>query len=186
MIFKCILLALSASLDALTLGITYGIKSTKMSTTSNIIIFTIVFIASSISVFIGHYISLLFSPTFSALLGGSLLIILGAFNIYKSKNKLDNLENFDIDNSNNIDNREAATLGIAVAVDAACVSLGSGVIGYGTIILPILMATFHTFFVNCGNFVAKSVIERIRVPKHILSAFSGILLILIGISRLML
>ena len=31
MIFKCILLALSASIDALSLGITYGIKHTKIS-----------------------------------------------------------------------------------------------------------------------------------------------------------
>ena len=39
MIFKYILLALSASIDALSLGITYGIKKTKMSKTANIIIF---------------------------------------------------------------------------------------------------------------------------------------------------
>lgn len=184
MILRCILLALSASLDALGLGITYGIKNTKMSKVSNVIIFTIVFVASSISVFIGHYISLLFSPTFSAFLGASLLIMLGVYNIYKAIYKVDNTANFDIDNSNDINNKEAAALGAAVAVDAACVSLGSGVIGYGTILLPILMATFHTFFVNCGNFVAKSVIEKISVPKHILSICSGILLILIGISRL--
>ena len=43
MIVKCILLALSASIDALGLGITYGIKKTKMSSVGNLIIFVVLF-----------------------------------------------------------------------------------------------------------------------------------------------
>lgn len=125
MILKCILLALSASIDALGLGITYGIKNTKMSKTSNIIIFTIVFCASAISVLIGHYISLLFSPTVSVSLGASLLMILGIYNIYKATHNIDSNTNFDLDNSNFIDNKEAIMLGLAVAIDASCVSLSS-------------------------------------------------------------
>ena len=62
MIIKCILLALSASIDALGLGITYGIKKTKMSKSGNLIIFITLFCLSGLSVFIGHYISTLFSP----------------------------------------------------------------------------------------------------------------------------
>ena len=62
MIVKCILLALSASIDALGLGITYGIKKTKMSGVGNLIIFVVLFCLSGISVFVGHYISVLFSP----------------------------------------------------------------------------------------------------------------------------
>ena len=77
MIIKCILLALSASIDALALGITYGIKKTKMSRLGNLIIFITLFCLSGISIFIGHYISILFSPVVSALLGSSLLIFLG-------------------------------------------------------------------------------------------------------------
>ena len=144
----------------------------------------VVFFASSISVLVGHYISLLFSPTVSVYLGSSLLIMLGVYNIYKATNKIDSIPDFDVDNSNNIDNKEATMLGSDIAVDASCVSLSSGVIGYGNIILPTLMAVFHTFFVNCGNFIAKSVIEKINVPKNILSIFSGTLLILLGILRI--
>lgn len=125
MILKCILLALSASIDALGLGITYGIKNTKMSKTSNLIIFTIVFCASAISVLIGHYIALLFSPTISVSLGASLLMILGIYNIYKATHNMDSNTNFDLDNSNFIDNKEAIMLGLAVAIDASCVSLSS-------------------------------------------------------------
>ena len=184
MILKYILLALSASIDALSLGITYGIKKTKMSKSSNIIIFVIVLFCSTIAILLGHFFSLLFSPTFSVLLGSSLLIMLGLYNIYKGLKKVNTFKNFDIDNSNYIDNKEAATIGLAVAVDASCVSMGAGIIGYISFILPIFMALFHTFFVNCGNFLAKSVSEKLNIPSNILSIFSGILLVLIGVFRM--
>ena len=185
MILKYILLALSASIDALSLGITYGIKKTKMSKTANIIIFTIVFVCSTIAILVGHFLSLLFSPTFSVLLGSSLLIMLGLYNIYKGLNKSNTFINFDIDNSNYIDNKEAIAIALAVAVDASCVSMGVGIIGYISFILPVFMAVFHTFFVNCGNFVAKSAVERLSIPSNILSIFSGILLVLIGVFRIL-
>lgn len=143
MIIKCILLALSASIDALGLGITYGIKKTKMSKSGNLIIFTTLFCLSGLSVFIGHYITTLFSAVVSAILGASLLILLGIYNIFKAKNN--NPTNFDTDGSNYIDAKEAFILGLAVAVDASCVSLGSGMIGIAGFILPLLMGNFPHF-----------------------------------------
>ena len=183
MIIKCILLALSASIDALGLGITYGIKKTKMSKSGNLIIFTTLFCLSGLSVFIGHYISTLFSPVVSAILGASLLILLGIYNIFKSPNNTST--NFDTDGSNYIDAKEAFILGLAVAVDASCVSLGSGMIGIGGIILPFLMAVFHTFFVNCGNLVANNIVQKFTISSKLLSNLSGIILIFIGFFRLL-
>ena len=184
MILNYILLALSASIDALSLGITYGIKKTKMSKISNVIIFAIVFVCSTFALLLGHYISLMFSPTFSVLLGSSLLILLGVYNIYKGLYKVNTIKDFDIDNSNYIDNKEAVALALAVAVDASCVSMTCAFIGYISFIVPFFMATFHTLFVNCGNFVAKSVVQRTKIPSNILSVFAGVLLVLIGIFRL--
>ena len=186
MILKYILLALSASIDALSLGITYGIKKTKMSKAATIIIFMIVLCCSTIAILVGNFLSLLFSPIFSVLLGSSLLILLGLYNIYKGIKKSNTFINFDVDNSNYIDNKEAFTLALAVAVDASCVSMGAGIIGYISFILPVFMAIFHTFFVNCGNYVAKSIVEKLNVPSNILSIFSGTLLVLIGIFRIVL
>ena len=183
MIIKCILLALSASIDALGLGITYGIKKTKMSKSGNLIIFTTLFCLSGLSVFIGHYISTLFSPVVSAILGASLLILLGIYNIFKSPNNTST--NFDTDGSNYIDAKEAFILGLAVAVDAYCVSLGSGMIGIAGLILPLLMAVFHTFFVNCGNLVATNIASRFTISSKLLSNLSGIILIFIGFVRLL-
>ena len=183
MFLKCIFLALSASIDALGLGITYGIKKTKMSKSGNLIIFTTLFCLSGLSVFIGHYISTLFSPVVSAILGASLLILLGIYNIFKSPNNTST--NFDTDGSNYIDAKEAFILGLAVAVDASCVSLGSGMIGIAGLILPLLMAVFHTFFVNCGNLVATNIASRFTISSKLLSNLSGIILIFIGFVRLL-
>ena len=183
MIIRCILLALSASIDALGLGITYCIKKTKMSKSGNLIIFATLFCLSGLSVFIGNYISLLFSPIVSAILGASLLIILGIYNIFKTKNNAPT--NFDADGSNYIDAKEAFILGLAVAVDASCVSLGSGMIGIAGLILPLLMAIFHTFFVNCGNLVASNIANKFTLSSKFLSNLSGIILIFIGFIRLL-
>lgn len=184
MILKYILLALSASIDALSLGITYGIQKTRMSKTANVIIFMIVLLCSTVAILVGHFLSLLFSPTFSVIFGSSLLIILGLYNIYKGFKKSNTFKNFDIDNSNYIDSKEATLLGLAVAVDASCVSMSAGIIGYISFILPVFMAVFHTFFVNCGNFIAKNIVEKLKVPSNILSIFSGTLLVFIGIFRI--
>lgn len=182
MILNCILLALSASIDALSIGITYGIKQTKMSKAGNLIIFLTLLCLTGISVLVGHYISILFSPTFSVWLGSSLLILLGIYNIYKAKNNVS--ANFDTDNSNYIDTKEAFILGLAVSVDASCVSLGSGMIGLGSFILPIFMAIFHTFFVNCGNLVTRNLLKRIKIPENVLVIFSGVILILVGLLKI--
>lgn len=182
MILKCILLALSASIDALSLGVTYGIKKTKMSRIGNIIIFLTLLFSTSIAVLVGHYISIIFSPTFSIWIGSSLLILLGIYTIYKAKDNVST--NFDTDNSNYIDEKEAFMLGLAVAVDASCVSLSSGMIGLGGFILPILMAVFHTFFVNCGNFVATTIVKKFKLSNKFLSILAGIILIFIGVFRI--
>lgn len=182
MIFKCVLLALSASIDALSLGITYGIRKTKMSKIANFIIFTTLLVLTSIAVIMGHYISILFSPVFSIILGSSLLILLGIYNIYKTNNNV--LTNFDTDNSNYIDGKEAFMLGLAVAIDASCISLSSGLIGFGNFILPILMAVFHTFFVNCGNLIATTIVRKLKISNKFLSILSGIILIFIGLFRI--
>ena len=184
MIFKYFLLALSASLDALILGITYGIKKTKMSKTGNAIIFAIVFVCSTFALLIGHFLSLLLSPTFSVLFGSFLLMMLGLYNIYKGIKKSNEFINFDVDNSNYIDNKEATSLGLAVAIDASCVSISAGIIGYISFILPFFMAIFHTLFVISGNLVAKSIVERLNVPSNLLSIFSGVLLVLISVFRI--
>ena len=132
----------------------------------------------------GHFLSLMFSPNLSLALGSSLLIILGIYNIYKEFRKNSSPKNFDFDNSNYIDYQESAAIGLTVAIDASCVSMGCGIIGYISFVLPIFMAVFHTLFVNVGNSVSKNIVQQFNVPSKILSILSGVLLIMIGVFRI--
>lgn len=92
--------------------------------------------------------------------------------------------NYDIDHSNNIDRKEAIFLGLALSIDSACVGIGSGIIGINDIILPILVSSFQLVFLNCGNFVAKNIFKRIKTPDKVLAIFSGVVLILVGLLRI--
>ena len=181
MIFNCILLALSVSIDSLGIGIPYGLKKTKITIISNIILFAISFCITCGSIFLGHYISALFSPTASTILGSSFLIILGVYNIYKTINNP--ITDYDIDHSNNIDAKEAIFLGLALSIDSACVGIGSGIIGINDIVLPFFVASFQLAFLNCGNLVANSIAKYVNVSEYALSISSSIILILVGIFR---
>lgn len=183
MMLNCIILALSVSIDSLGIGITYGIKNTKIKTLSNLILFTISFCTTFSSIFLGHYISVLFSPIFSIAIGSSFLIILGIYNIYKVSNSVS--VNYDFDYSNSIDKKEAIFLGLALSIDSVCVGIGCGIIGINDLILPILIATFQLVFLNFGNHIAQKIIKKINIPEQTLSICSGIVLIFVGIMRIL-
>lgn len=182
MIISSILLAFSVSIDALTLGITYGIKNSKISNSGNLIIFTIAFISTALAMLLGNWISALFSPNISVILGSLLLLTLGIYTIFKSI-KL-NPSTYDVDNSNTIDRNESVLLALAISVDASCVGLSCGIIGINGLLYPFLAALFHMFFLNCGNFIAKKIIRKIKISQKKLSICSGSILIFIGLFRI--
>ena len=182
MLFNCILLALSVSIDSLSIGISYGLKKTKISLLSNIILFTISFCITCGSIFLGHYISALFSPILSTILGSSFLIILGFYNIYKSLS-VSSID-YDIDHSNNIDAYESIFLGLALSIDSICVGIGSGIIGLNDIILPFFVAAFQLVFLNCGNSISQKFVKYLNVSEQALSIFSSVILIMVGIFRI--
>ena len=177
----CILLAISVSIDALSLGVTYGIKHSRIRGISNVIIFVIALLSTSISIFLGSNIAKLFSPDIALILGSTLLVILGLYTIYKSFKEIST--DYDFDNSNSIEKKEALLLALAVSADASCVGLSCGIMGLDSLIYPIFAAFFHIFFINCGNFIAYHIAEKIKVSSKILSIISGIILISIGIIR---
>ena len=182
MLLNCILLALSVSIDSLGIGISYGIKHTKISKISNFTLFSISFLMTSFSIFIGNSISSLLSEKFSILIGSLLLIFLGIYGIYK--NISNKTTNYDFNNSNEIDKKEAIFLGLALSIDSFCVGLGSGIIGITGFVYPLFAALFHTIFINCGNIIAYSASKRIKLSDKCLAIFSGFVLILIGLIRL--
>lgn len=88
-----------------------------------------------------------------------------------------------MDNSKKIDAKEASYLGIALSIDSICIGIGSSVIGLSSLIFPILTAIFQLLFLSIGTFLGKRIITTSNIPDNICNIISGILLILIGLSR---
>ncbi len=183
MIFTYLFLAISLSIDSIGIGITYGIKNTKIPFISKVVLFSISLLFTSISIIIGNCITHFISTCTSKLIGAFILILMGIWIIIQMFINKNNY-NFDIDNSNTIDLKEALFLGIALSIDSISVSLGSGIAGMCSFIFPIFISSFLMIFLFLGNFIGKKIINIRNFPNNLCSIISGIILILIGISRL--
>lgn len=87
MLINSILLAISSSIDSLGIGITYGIKNTKISYVGTIILSLISFFVSLISLWFGNIIKYIFPVFLTNLLGSSILLFMGGFIIYQALKK---------------------------------------------------------------------------------------------------
>lgn len=219
MLLSIIVLAFSSSIDSFGIGITYGLRKTNLTRFAKFILFMISIIITSISIFVGNKLTLIFTSNFTKLLGSLILIIMGIviiFQIINSKEKNNSsinnetnknanqcLENqffikflgitvqiikdpisSDIDNSNNIDTKEAIYLGIALSIDSFCIGIGSSILGFSSLLFPILVASFQFIFLTIGKILGEKVNKISKVPSNIWNLISGVLLILIGLSRI--
>ena len=89
MFLTCFILSLSVSIDSLSIGITYGIKNTKISYVGKVILFIISFVISIVSIWFGDNLKNIFPEILTKLIGTFILIFMGIFIIYQSINKKD-------------------------------------------------------------------------------------------------
>ena len=210
MILSCIFLAISVSIDSLGIGITYGIKDTKINNIAKIILFMISFIIACFSINIGNIISSVFTDFVANLIGSVILIFMGLWVIFqaisKKDAKKDNLSepkfyNFfikslgitiqiikspissDLDSSNKIDTREAIYLGIALSLDSLCVGIGSSILKINSYLFPILVSSFQLIFISIGDILGRKLKSISSIPDNTWSIISGFLLILIGLLK---
>lgn len=172
MFYTSLLLAISVSIDALGMGITYGIRDTKVSNTSKIVLFVVSFIVGIISVYIGSLLNSLFPSLVAKIVGFIVLCTMGCWIIYTTltpqkkkkekehKNKYDfflkplgititiirNPISSDLDNSNNITPKEAFYLAVALSLDVFSVGIGAGVSRNNFFILPNSCCSISSFF----------------------------------------
>lgn len=182
MFANSIILAISSSIDSLGIGITYGIKNTKISIIGKVILFCISFFITLISIYFGNMIKNVFSEYTTKFLGSIILIFIGLFIIYQSL-KEDTPITYDLDNSKIIDPRESIFLGLALSLDSFCIGIGGSIIGINYFLFPFFTSIFQTFFLNFGNFLGRKIYKLGKLPNNIWSIISGIILVFIGILR---
>lgn len=87
MLLNCLFLAISSSIDSLGIGITYGIKNTKITVSAKSILFFISFFISVISIYFGNLLKYVFPDFLIHYLGSFLLILMGLFMCFQSLKK---------------------------------------------------------------------------------------------------
>ena len=87
MLLNCLFLAISSNIDSIGIGITYGIKNTKITIGAKSILFFISFIISIISIYFGNLLKFIFPDFLIHYLGAFLLILMGLFMCFQSLKK---------------------------------------------------------------------------------------------------
>ncbi len=211
MLFNAFLLAFSASIDSLGVGITYGIKKTKISFLAILVLFFLSLFVTNLSIILGSTISNFISTDLTTRIGGLLLCCIGIFIIYgaitnkekKSPKKIckhkeynffidflgitiniiKNPINSDLDKSNVIDIKEAIFLGLALSLDSISIGFMGSTIGINSFIFPILISLFQIIFLSIGKFLGNKISNISKLPNNIWNIISGIILIFIGAIR---
>ena len=186
------LLAISVSIDALGIGLSYGMRKSKIPLKLNILIGFIVFSMCLIGFLIGNILSMFFNDFILTLLGSFLLLILGSQIIIKEiiknreiKRRNIKYEGNEIYNLDEITFKDAIMLAMAISMDAMAAGISASLIGIKTMFFPILVMIAHVIFLNLGMFFGKNVKNISNIPQNLWSIISGILLILIASVKLL-
>lgn len=180
MFINTFILAISSSIDSLGIGITYGLRKTKLYKIDKFILFVISFIMTLISGFIGNILKNILSTSICDFLGSFILICMGLFIIIQTNEKE---LSFDLDNSNDINYKEAILLGLALSLDSLCIGIGAATIGINIYVFSFFTAILQYLFLSLGNFLGIHLVNFKFVPQSIWTKISGILLICIGLFK---
>lgn len=207
LILETILLALATSLDSLVAAFGYGSSKIKVPFSSALVMSSINTVILGISVAIGYFLSGVISDTVSKWISFGLLLGIGIFKFFSELlkiwlNKRVQLEKAmsfkifkfhlmlcvmadsqkaDLDKNQRISLGEATLLGLVFSVDGIGVGLSNGVSNpycYLFIIVS-FFAVFGALFL--GDFLGN---KFAKIAKINLSWLSGLLLIMLGISKL--
>ena len=91
----------------------------------------------------------------------------------------------DFDHSKRIDWKESFYLGFCLSIDSICIGICSSMIGYHSFLFPVLVSSFQLLFLLVGGYLGKKIRCASHIPENIWSILSGVLLICIGISRIL-
>lgn len=180
MFLNTFLLAISSSIDSLGIGITYGLRHTKLIKKSKIILFLISIFITLISGIIGNILKRTLSTNVCEFIASALLLCMGIFIIIQTN---DQEISFDFDNSNDISPKEAILLGIALSLDSLCIGIGGSTIGINIYLFSIFVAILQYIFLSIGNYCGIHLNNFKKIPQSFWNKISGILLILIGLIK---
>lgn len=200
MFINYIILCVTASIDAIGIGISYGFRKTNIDNLSKIIISLIIYFSTFIGVTFGNFLSIFLPDAVLRLIGSIILICIGIFiileNIYPNEKKkgkkfirnarkiIKDSSKADLDNSNSIDWKEAIYLAISVSIDAFSMGIYASTEDVNCILFSLCMTIIHLFFLILGKNLGKCIVDISKIKENFWKILSSILLIFIGIIKL--
>lgn len=196
-----IFIALANNLDNISVRIAYSIRGVKISVYKNLWISFITFFISSFAAFLGVTMSKVLNNHIASILSMILLISIGLWiilepyfkktgnneiksNISEEKTICDILrdpESADVDNSKDIDYKEATFLGIALSINNIGGGLSAGMIRLNPFFVGFFSALISFLALWAGNYITYF-FNKWNLGKKA-TIFAGILLILIGLKQ---
>jgi putative sporulation protein YtaF len=197
--FTSFLLAVAVSFDGLGAGFAYGVRNLYVPYLSLLIISISSSLALLAAMFMGRAMATFLPGHVSSYIGGGILLLVGAYIVrgaYNgqeeaglpagSKKKAPSLrgilrepEKADLDSSGSISSREAAILGLALAMDAFGAGFGAAMAGYSPLITCVLVGFCKLIFISGGVSLGKRYAESLNSKKA--GALAGGVLILLGL-----
>lgn len=159
-----ILLAVAVSFDALAIGITYGMNRVTIPLGSKLVLSVVSGFSLYVAMVLGWFLEQHLNPSFAAIFGGVIFILLGIHNLWRSYRTehqrvvldlripvlgliiqvLQEPLRADSDHSQHIAGAEAIILGGALALDALAAGFGAAILGLPLVptTLAVMLASF--------------------------------------------
>lgn len=200
------LLAISLSIDALGIGLSYGLRKIKIPILAKLIICFISMVFTEIAILIGDVIKNFLPDIISKGIGSLMLLVLGIFIIVQAfikkekppkqksssfsfkflgvtVNIIRNPSSCDFDKSCDIDALEAIYLGTALSIDSFGAGVSSAVTGLNSILIPLTVGLFQILFLYFGNILGKKVSSFKKLDSKVFVVLSGALMIILAAIR---
>ena len=179
-----LLFCCSVSLDGFTIGCSYGVRNLRSTVFTNIISALVCAGASYLAIFFGWVFLIFIPPQVCTFLGITLLCLLGFYTIISGVflQKDSSPPNFD----RPMKKSESLFLSLAVSVDAFSAGIGYAMMGHTSFIIPIGVGLFHSLFISLGIGFSRRAIRHFNLSKRLLAMISGLIILSVAFSRLIL
>lgn len=184
-LLSSVLFALSANLDTLIVGISYGIKKERIPFLENVIISLITFAGTVSSIYMGMQITLFIPARLAQLIGCMILILLGFYYVFKflveyfqGKLAAEQWNSEEESLQKTISLKEAVIIACALTVNNMGMGIGASISGMQLIPTSISTLLFCMLFLYAGNKIGSVGISD--AMKKWAAPVSGAILIVLG------
>ena len=180
-----LLLAFSLSLDALGIGLSYGLRSIRFRPSALLLLTIEAFLMMELFLFAGRRLAAVFPAHLAERFSPMLLLFFGVWLCLQGMGQGKRKETSPLHSPSLIEPQEALLLGLLLSVDSFAIGLSAAAGGINVTLLPLFSALFQTFFLALGEKCGARLILSPAPKESLWSLLSGGILILLAVLQLL-